>query len=349
MKDVALAAGVSVTTVSLVLNDKASGIPDVTRARVLEVARNLGYRPNAMASALRRQTSDTIGFISDTIATTPHAGAMVQGAQDAAWKAGKLLLMVNTDGDADVEGRTIETLLQRQVDGIVYAAMYHHKVQVPSAVREVPAVLLDARSDDTTMSSVVPAEAAGAYSAVEHLLQAGHRRIAFAQNTDDIPATAERLEGYRQALEDWGVNFDPELVVSGESEHIGGEIVGAQIVGLTPRPTAIFCFTDRMAVGVIRAIHGVDLDVPADISVVGFDNQELVAPLIDPPITTVQLPHYEMGRWAVEHLLQLIDDPSSAQPEQYRMPCPLVTRQSVAAPRGERIDVRRSTTAVEEE
>jgi LacI family transcriptional regulator len=332
MKDVAERAGVSVTTVSLVLSGKAVGIPEDTRERVVDAAAALDYRPNALASSLRRQTSDTIGFLSDVIATTPHAGAMVQGAQDAAWKAGKLLVILNTEGDPEVETRAIEALLGRQVDGLVYAVMYHQVVTVPAAAREVPLVLLDARSDDDSLSSVAPDEEGGAYAATTHLIENGHRRIGFLENIDPIPAAIERLRGYRAALTAHGIAYEPGLVRSAFSEDVGGYAAARHLLEDPNPPTALFCFNDRMAVGAARAARDLGFAIPGDLSLVGFDNQELVAPLIDPPLTTVQLPHYEMGRWAVENLLRQMDHPGPTPVEQYRMPCPIVVRQSVAAP-----------------
>lgn len=344
LKDVAERAGVSPTTASLVLNDKADGIPEETKQRVLEASEDLGYRPNVLAATLRKQTSDTIGFISDEIATTPYAGAMVQGAQDEAWQAGKLLLLVDTNRDEEIEARAIDSLLSRQVDGIVYAAMYHQVVAVPETAREVPVVLLDARSADQSVSSVVPDEFGAAMAATQVLVEAGHRRIAFIENEDPIPAAPERLAGYRAALEAAGIPSDPDLVVSGSPEDIndsdvvtgardavGGFRAASILLDRDPRPTAIFCFNDRMAGGVIRKAHQLGLVVPDDLSVVGFDDQELVLSQIDPPLTTMRLPHYEMGRWAVQHLLEEIAG-GGRKVVHHRMPCPLIERQSVAPP-----------------
>lgn len=333
LKDVAKRAGVSPTTASFVLNDKADDIAAATKERVLAAARELGYRPNILAASLRKQTSDTIGFISDEIATTPHAGAMVQGAQDEAWNAGKLLVLVDTNRDEDIEARAIEALLSRQVDGIVYSAMFHQVVSVPEAALEVPVVLLDANSADHSVSSVVPDDAKGGYDATELLLKAGHRRIGFVENIEPIPAAEERLAGYRAALEAYGVSFDPGLVASGFSEPTGGYEAASILLDLEEPPTALFCFNDRMAGGAIRRAHQLGLQVPDDLSVVGFDNQELVITQIDPPLSTVQLPHYEMGRWAVQRLLEQIDGDDQGV-VQYRMPCPVVERQSVAPPKG---------------
>jgi LacI family transcriptional regulator len=332
-RDVAERAGVSPSTVSLVLAGKHAAIPLSTQQRVLAAAAELGYRPNALAASLRRQTTDTIGFVSDLIATTPHAGAMVQGAQDAAWKAGKVLLMINTGGDSVVELRAIEVMLERRVEGVIYATMYHQLIDPPALLLEAPAVLLDARSASPALSSVAPDEEGGAFAAVSCLLDAGHRRIAYLQSDASVPAAEERLRGYRAALGSRGIPFDTGLVRAALDEHQGGFEAASAVLALRDRPTAIFCFNDRMAAGAARASRRLGFSIPAQLSLVGFDNEELVAPLIEPPLTTVQLPHYEMGFWAMEHLLAQVADPASTRPEQFRMPCPLVPRASVAAPR----------------
>ena len=331
MKDVAARAGVSQTTVSLVLSGKAgASIPEETQRRIRDAVAELGYRRNALAAGLRSRATDTIGFVSDFVSTTPHAAQMVQGAQDAAWKAGKILLMVSTQGDRDIERRVLDAVLARRVDGIVFAGMFHQVVTPPAALYEVPSILLDATSDDGLLSSVVPDEIGGAYNATRHLIAAGHRRVAYIQTLDDVPAAAMRLEGYRRAVESADLGFDLSLVVRSSEEPLHMADVTRLLRRVDP-PTAAFCFSDRMAAGVERVARSVGLELPTGLSLVGFDNQELVAALIDPPLTTMQLPHYEMGRWAVEHLLELIADPRT-EPVHHRMPCPLVERASVEAP-----------------
>jgi LacI family transcriptional regulator len=193
-------------------------------------------------------------------------------------------------------------------------------------------VLLDARTEDDSITSVVPDEYGGAVAATTHLVEAGHRRIGYIQNVDPIPASKERLAGFRRALELGGVSYVPAYVEVDLSDSSGGYSAGMALLDRTERPTGVFCFNDRMAVGVARAARHLGLDVPGDISLVGFDNQELVAPLIEPPLTTIQLPHYEMGGWAVEHLLTQIEQEDPGDVEVYRMPCPLVVRESVGPP-----------------
>jgi LacI family transcriptional regulator len=338
IKDVAAAAGVSVTTVSHILNRvEGKRVAPDTRQRVLRVAEELGYAPNGLARGLRLQRSQTIGFVSDEIATTPHAGRIILGAQEAAAAQGMLLLLVNTGGDAELERRSIEMLLQRQVDGVLYAAMYHRIVRLPESLRSTPSVLLDARSDDPAIPFVVPDEVQGGYTAVGELTDHGHRRIGMAVQTADIPALHGRLEGYRKALAEVGVPYDPSLVAAEAAvptDAAAGYRAARRLLTADERPTALFCFNDRMAVGAYRAAAELGLSIPGDLSVVGFDNQELISEGMHPALSTVQLPHYEMGARAVTQLLPLIG--TSGRPpgpvSQEMLPCPLVARASVAPP-----------------
>ncbi|WP_327346064.1 LacI family DNA-binding transcriptional regulator [Streptomyces europaeiscabiei] len=338
IKDVAAAAGVSATTVSHILNAvEGKRINAETRQRVLDTARELGYAPNGLARGLRLRRSNTIGFVSDQIATTPYAGRIILGAQEEAAKHGLLLLMLNTGGDPELERKEIDLLLQRQVDGVLYASMYHRVVAVPQRLRSVPTVLLDARSDDPGVPSVVPDEVLGGLTAVRELIRNGHRRIGFINNVDDIPATHGRLEGYRRALAEAGIAEDPRLVVAETADAAGGHRAALRLLRLLraeERPTALFCFADRMAMGVYRAAAELGLSIPGDLSVIGFDNQELICDGLFPGLTTVALPHYEMGARAVAQLLALTGAPGSESgpAAQEMLPCPLVARASVASP-----------------
>jgi LacI family transcriptional regulator len=333
IRDVAEKAGVSVTTVSLVLNGRAgANIPPETQARVLAAAESLRYRPNSLARGLRRKRTDTFGLISDEIATTPFAGALIQGAQDAAWEAGVVLLIANTGHAAALEARAIDVMLERRVDAMIYAALFHQVIEPPPAIRELPAVLLDARAKDASLPSVVPDEAGGAEAAVTLLIRSGHRRIGFVNSWGDLPAAGERFDGYRRALTAHGIAVDPALVA--HVDHTvppAGDEGAARLLDRDDPPTALFCFNDRLAMGAYRAIRHRSLRIPDDISVVGFDNQEQIAAWLDPGLTTVQLPHYEMGCWAVEHLVVALQSSTDLgdPPVQRREPCPLVERASV--------------------
>ncbi len=331
LKDVAAAANVSPATASLILNGKVDAFPESTIARVRESAARLQYRPNALARSFRSQKTHTIGLISDEIATKPFSGAMIRGAQEAAWKAGHVLILIDTEGDAEMEHAALMAVFDRRVDGLLYARMHHQIVMVPSMVAEMPVVLLDARDPDSSLPSVVPDEMGGAAAAVQHLLEMGHERIGYVQNTDPVPAAEERFTAYQATLESAGLTFDESLVVF-DSLEPGGRSPGVeQLLARADRPTALFCFNDLTALRAYQSARRLGLAIPGDLSVVGFDNLETIAPWLDPGLTTIQLPHYEMGRWAVEHLERMIKG-EHLPAVQHRLPCPLVIRESVTEP-----------------
>ncbi len=335
IRDVAAEAGVSVTTVSHVLNQvDGTRVSPRTRERVEAAARRLGYSANGLARGLRLQRSQTLALLSDKIATTPYAGRIILGAQEAASARGWLLMLLTTGDDPEVERREIQALMQHRVDGVLYATMYHRRVVVPAALRALPVVLLDASSDDDGVPSVVPDEVGGGRAAVQEQLDHRHRDIGFLTNVDDIPATHGRLRGYREALAAAGVPYRDDLVVVEESDTPGGYRAARRLLGRPDRPTALFCFNDRMAMGAYRAAAECGAAVPHDLSIVGFDNQDVLADGLHPGLTTVALPHYEMGAWAVETIVDLLDTPVGEQPPAPRttMPCPLIRRASVAAP-----------------
>jgi LacI family transcriptional regulator len=338
IKEVAVAAGVSVTTVSHVLNDVSyARISAETRGKVKSAAEQLGYGPNRLAQALRTQRTGMLGLVSEDIATTPHAGRIILGADEAARARGYNLMIINTSGSASPETRDadVEALLERRVDGILYATMYHRQVRVPVNLGSVPSVLVDSVSTGGSITAVVPDEEGGARAAVGILLAAGHTRIGFLNNTDDVPATRDRLRGFRATLTEAGLDGDAAPVESEISEVQGGYEAARRMLGRKDRPTALFCYNDRMAMGAYRAAAELGLSIPADLSVVGFDDQELIAANLYPGLTTVALPHYEMGAWAAGNLIDAIEgktDLALMALHPTVLDCPLVRRDSVAAP-----------------
>jgi LacI family transcriptional regulator len=296
------------------------------------VAGDLGYAPNRLASGLRNQRSRILGLVSDEITTTPFAGAMIQGAQDAASEHGHLLMVVNSGLDNELERQEIRALQQHQVDGIVYARMFNQRVSVPGELQGLPIIVLDATSDNTALSSVVPDEFGAGEAAAELLVMAGHRRIAMINNEDDIPAAHGRLQGFRAGLARHGVELPAGYLVTGHPSTIGGRQAALGLLATPERPTALFCFNDQMAMGAYQAAGHLGLKIPADLSVVGVDNLELIADALWPGLSTMALPHYEMGRWAVLKLLNELENPG-APPAHEKVPCPLVERDSVAPPK----------------
>lgn len=329
ISDVAKRAGVSRATVSFVMNDVTTiSISEATRDLVRSAARELGYRPNAAAKSLVTKRSNLIGFVTDQIATTPFAGQMIEGAQDAAWEAGKLILLVNSAGNPEIETKALETMLEHKVDGLVYASMYHRPVVPPESLFEAHAVLLDCFDAEERLSCIIPDEEGGGYTATKTLIEAGHRSIAFANNQEEIPATAGRLRGYLRALAEHDIEPDPSLIVTARAEASGGYDAALTLMSRLPRPTALFCFNDRMAMGAYDALNKQGLRIPEDVAIVGFDNQELISAQLHPGLTTVALPHYAMGYRAIQLLLREVEE-SSSEARTYIESCPLVPRNSV--------------------
>jgi LacI family transcriptional regulator len=322
--------------VSLVLSGKTEArIPQVTRERVHRIAAEIGYAPNTLARSLRTRRTHTIGLISDQIATTPYAVEMIAAAQDVARARGYLLFLVNTGSDRQVERDALDELLSHQVEGLVYACMWHQVLDAPAGL-PAGSVFLDARPAAGGYPAVVPDDHGGAVAAVRELVAHGHRRIAHITSGEEpVPVAAGlRRDGYLEVLQEAGIDVDPRLCVDASvSTAAGGLEAAGRLLDLPEgsRPTAIFCFNDRMAMGAYRAARHRDLEIPRDLSIVGYDDQQSIAEALDPPLTTVALPHYDMGRWAMEVVLGLREPPTDDDGVLH-MPCPLVRRDSVAPP-----------------
>ncbi|GAA1272093.1 LacI family DNA-binding transcriptional regulator [Arthrobacter pascens] len=327
LRQVAEAAGVSTATVSLVVNKKkAARISDETRKRVRDAIRDLGYRPNAMAQTLVSGSSRFIGLVADAIATTPFAGQIIHGAQDEAWKHGYALLIANTEGNRELETDAIAMMLEYKVRGILYSTWFHRATDLPAPLRESDFVLVNCFSAEPGTRAVVPDEVQGGRSATEILLKHGHRRIAFINATIPAPAKDGRLQGYKEALEAEGIPFDGSLVLEAYPDQEGG--YGATEELLNRDATAVYCYNDRMAMGLYDGLREHGLSIPDDIAVVGFDNQEVIAAHLRPPLSTVSLPHYELGAAGVRMLLGL-EDAQAATPT--KIHCPTVERNSVGS------------------
>ena len=328
MTDVAKLAGVSQSTVSLVINGKeTSSIPQTTKDKVWEAIRSLDYRPNAIARALQGSGSGVIGFITDELVTTNFAGNIYKGAQDTTWKKHKMLMLVNLDNHRGMLDEAIDMMLSYRVEGFVIATKYHHEFLLPDRSMEVPVVFANCFDPMGRYASFVPNEGKGAYDAVRHMIERGHTRIAFLSNELKIPATASREQGYLQALKDYGLSCQADMLLPIKIR--GSEVYRAatKLLQRKDRPTAILCYNDRCAVSVYSAIADLGLKTGRDVSVVGFDNQTVITEFVYPGLTTMQLPHYEMGKAAMQYLFDL---KSGNKIEKKMLDLTLVERSSVA-------------------
>ncbi|MFJ9011568.1 LacI family DNA-binding transcriptional regulator [Streptomyces canus] len=331
-RDVARLAGVSHTAVSFVFNGRAEGnLSPATQERIRQAAAQLGYRPDPVARGLRRRRTAVIGLVTDEIASSPFAGRLLRGAMETAWDSDHLILTVDSGGDPAKEDAAVAELLDRRVDGIIYAAMSLRRVRVPEGLHRTHSVLANCLPEDDSLPAVVPAERAGGRTAARLLLGAGHRRLAVIGGLDDI-ASVERTRGFRDALRAEGVTVPGEWIVRGGGEISAGYAGALRLLdGVEPsrRPTGVLCYNDRVAAGVLHAATRLGIDVPADLSVVGYDDQEHMAAFLTPPLTSVALPHRTMGETAARLLLDAIEAGRTPPATVRRLACPVVSRASV--------------------
>lgn len=328
----------------MALNNVSGRVSATTREKILRVAREVGYTPNPIARGLRTQSTRTIGLVAERVATTPFAGRMISGAQSVARAYGHVLILLDTDGHPDDDTHAIETLATHRVDGLIYAKMFHQIVQPPANL-PADAVLLNCRTAGGDRAAVVPDDYSGGRLATGQLVAAGHTRIAYIGSvTVPIPIASDiRHRAYLDVLAEAGIDRDRSLEVGAENTARGGREAMARLWALPEpqRPTAVFAFNDQVAMGVYAFAAQQRIRIPADLAVVGFDDIDLIAPELEPALTTIKLPHEEMGRWAMEVALGLRTP--GAPDAVHLMPCPIVVRDSVDArslhppltPRGE--------------
>jgi LacI family transcriptional regulator len=309
LADVAHRAGLSKTAASMVLNGReGTRLSADAHQRVFAAAAELGYRPNVAARSLRTRTTATIAFVSDIVATTRFAGGLIRGAVDAARERDHVLLIAETQGDAAFEKYAIDAMLDRQVDGVIYAAMATRRLTVPPALLPGPVVLLNATSPDG-LPCVLPDDERAGRTVTAALLDKGHHdRIAvigrnrLKERDAEVSLAADaRLRGIREALAKAGTSVYREMFCQ-EWQPTNGYSAMRSVLRRAPRPTAVICMNDRLAFGVYQALADARLSVPEDISVVSFDDDPIAA-WLRPGLSTAALPHEQMGRRAVEVLL----------------------------------------------
>ena len=322
MKDVALHAGVSQSTVSFVLN----GLEDMrisreTRKRVKDAVDVLGYRPRGAGRPSKYATRGVIGLMVDEIATSPFAAISIEGVQEEAWK-NNIIISCHDRRRYAIRSRSPQEMgaggchrrhLQLDPDTLIIP---------PGNLARHRAVLLNCYEDQGQFPSIVPAERRGGEDATKVLLNAGHRRIAFITGENWMEASDQRMEGYERALRAARIPVDSSLIVEGNFLPSGGRDATLQLMAGKTRPDAIFCANDLMAVGCYEALKELGEEIGETIAVMGYDDQE-IAQHLSPGLTTVLLPHAEMGQWCLKELLK-----TKIEQTMVRLPCPVVIRRS---------------------
>lgn len=306
MKDVAELAGVSTATVSRVLTGKTNVSPEL-RARVLKAVEELDYQPSRVARSLRVRTTQIIGLIISDI-RNPFFTSVVRGVEDVAYANGYTLILCNSDEDPAKERLYIDVMRAERVAGIIISPTSetneYYKLLLESGISIVS---MDRRMRGLEVDTVVVNNVEGAYQAVSHLIKLGHKRIGLIGGPTMITTGRERQEGYEKALKEHGLAVTPGLIKVGDFKQESGYQRANEFLEVEDPPTALFVANNLMTLGALNAIHERGLKIPQDIAIVGFDDMPW-APSLEPPLTVIAQPTYELGRAAAEALLGRITD-----------------------------------------
>lgn len=306
IREVARNAGVSIGTVSHVLND-TTPVKNELRKRVLETIRTLGYKPNKLARGFRRNQTSLLGMVIPDI-VNPFFPALVRGAEDGAHQESYNLVLCNTDNDPEKEAQYLGELRDHRMAGVILIPAGNSEVNslLDETLDGIPIVCLDRRPQFWGGDSVTVDNENGSSVATEYLVKLGHRNIAMISGPHHISSAVERKEGFRAAMRKYKVVVEPGYIQEGQYSRISGYEKTRILLSLRPRPTAIVAANDMMAYGALAAIREAGLDCPRDVSLIGFDDLEL-SEFMDPPLTTIAQPMYQMGTKGVDLLMRRIE------------------------------------------
>ncbi len=329
IRDVAKRAGVSPTTVSHVIN-RTRKVDSGTAARVEAVIEELGYRPNILARSMRRGRTHTVGIVIPDIAN-PFFGDLARGLEDAMFEAGYSAIICNSDGDDAKEATYLDVLLSKKVDGVLLVAATQPSERLRHLVETgPPMVVVDREIEDAAVSEVMVENHRGGYLAGEHLLDLGHRDVGVIAGPGGLGTSAKRLQGFLEALREADLQIGDERVLRGDFRAASGRAAMDTWIQRDACPSAVFAENDLMALGALSAAHAAGMDIPSDLSVVGFDGIAFGAD-ITPPLTTVAQSIPDVAATAVKLLFdQLLD--REALPRKVVLPVELLVRGSSGPP-----------------
>lgn len=314
IREVAREAGVSIASVSRVLNNPEVVSPE-TRARVEKAINKLDYRPNLLGRNLRRSETRMILIILPTISNSFYT-EIIKGIEDRMHFDDYYVMVTNTDGEMEREKIYFDLLKNRLVDGVVVFGPVLSSQELTEIARQFPVVQCCEYIEKATVSRVSIDNIKAASTATNHLINCGYRRIAMISGHPDLFSSIHREQGYKKALEEAGLQFSPELIKYGSYGYKGGLRAASEFLIMDEKPDAIFAISDMMAIGAIRAIKESGLKVPDDIGVMGFDNIEISA-IFEPRLTTISQPRYDLGKITADLILQMIETKENIVKEIY--------------------------------
>lgn len=327
IKDVAALAGLSPSTVSRVLSGTHK-VSEDKQTKVLEAVNKLNYSPNVFARGLKNKRTETIGLLIPDI-VDPFFSQLARGVEDRAHQFRYNVILCNSDNDPEREKKNLQVLMEKQVDGIIFTtAGKMDNIANIIHNQEVPLVLMDRNVDGILdLDTVTVDDSGGAEQVMDYLIKLGHRKIGLLMGPSFLSTSRGRLEGYRAGLIRNGVGYDPDLVVGGDFTLESGYKLTKQLLESQRDFTAVFAMNDLMALGAIEALEEVNLNVPHDISVVGFGDIYLTK-LVKPRLTTVTLPIYDIGSESFNLLLDCINFSENHQKQRVVLKTSLVIRES---------------------
>jgi LacI family transcriptional regulator len=331
IRDVASRAGVSVATVSHVVNSSRTVSPD-TKERVIAAIAELRYQPHGVARSLRRSKTGTIGVIISDI-TNPFFADLVRGIEHAIQILDSQInyILSNTDEDSHKERLYLDVLLEKRVDGLIIAPAGGNQSYLTDIVsRRIPMVFVDRMLPRVEADAVVVDNLAATRRILDHLIGLGRRRIALLKATLHANSIDERVAGYRHSLVENGLDWDPALVFDSPSNIAAAYSAGCKILTAEPRPDAVFCTNNFMTLGMIRAVHALGLRCPEDIAIAGFDDFPW-ADSFSPQLTTIAQPSFAMGEEAVRLLIDRMNKRRTGPAIKVILGAELIVRESCGA------------------
>lgn len=306
IRDIAKIANVSTTTVSRILNGKYEGMSEATRERVLDAIKENNYKPSTIARSLVTNKTRTLGLTLPSI-SNPFFSNLARGVEDYAIKRGYNLFLCNTDDEKEKQKLYFEALIEKGVDGIISATYYDDQEECFRDIlnQKVPFIILDKNYEEGMKYRSSIDNYSGAYSATDYLIQNGHKKIACIRGPLNSPFSRERFRGYKEALENSHIEVDEKVILEGDFFIDSGEKCALEILK-NSEVTAIVCFNDFMAFGAYKACRKLNKRIPEDISITGFDDIEL-STIIEPHLTTVKQPIYELGFKTAGLIIDLIE------------------------------------------
>jgi len=330
LRDIAKLTGFSINTVSRALNNKEE-VNTETRAKIIAAANRLGYRPNRLAKGLRSNKTGTIGIVVTDVAN-PFFSALVKGIARAARDFDYSIILQDSDEDYAGEEEAIQVLLAEQVDGILITPVQSKQETIERLTKaHFPFVLVGRYFQDLDTNYVVPDDYQGGFIATEHLLEQGHIRIGMVNGPLHISSARERFQGLSDALIQHNIPIEQSLVATGALTVEEGLRLARSILKQVPRPSAIVCYSDFVAFGVMQAIREIGLSIPDDIAVVGFDDVRM-ASCLQVPLTTIRSPKEELGRQAMQLLVHSLEkNHHEGETEKRKLDVMLIPRESSRA------------------